>query len=239
MNKHVVSVADLLARINTTYAGENTVLFRGQREFNWNLTPTLGRTVFRQIEDPLPTIERRLLSEFERIAVSHISTRSIQDDWDRLTLAQHYGLPTRLLDWTTNPLVALWFAVQAPANSRFGAAVFACQVREADIATADINPLDPPRTLFFRPRHHDARIVAQGGWFSVHKHYPISGRFSHLDSLLRQRQPLRKFRIPSRCFSSIRQELARCGINEATLFPDLQGLCAHLRWQYSPKSDER
>ena len=240
MNKHVTTVADLLERVSSTYTGDGSVLFRGQREFHWTLTPTLGRTKFRAFAGAtIPEVEKHLLTEFERLAVSHLSSRTIRDDWDRLTLAQHYGLPTRLLDWTTNPLVALWFAVQVPASSRFGGAVFACEVREPDVAGPDVDPLDPPRTLFFRPRHHDARIVAQGGWFSIHRHYPISGNFSHLDPLTRQRQPLRKFQIPARCFAGIRKELARCGITESALFPDLQGLCGHLRWQYSPKSDEQ
>ena len=138
----IESVADLLEKVADFYAGDPTVLFRGQSNADWPLTPKLGRTTFRKrFGVSLPDVETKLLAEFERQAVPHLSTRSIQNSWDRLALAQHHGLPTRLLDWSTSPLVALWFAVEKPAATGAVAALWAYNVSEGDVATQDVDPL--------------------------------------------------------------------------------------------------
>lgn len=233
------TVADLISKISKAYAGDPTVLFRGQRESHWNLIPKLGRTKFRaSFGKSISDIEKNLLAEFSRLSVPYIGGRSIKTEWDVLALAQHHGLPTRLLDWSTNPLAALWFAVEDPSAESKDAAVWAYNLSETDVVGEDVQPFEPPRTLFFRPRHHDARIVAQGGWFSVHRHLQSSGRFSALDNIVNHKRRLRKFIIPRSSFQTIREDLARCGVNRATLFPDVQGLCGHLLWLYSPLPDE-
>ncbi len=232
------SVGEIISKVGKAYAGDPVVLFRGQREADWSLVPKLGRTKFRSAHGAdVPQIERKLLAEFSRLAVPYVVGKALKNNWDLLSLAQHHGLPTRLLDWSTNPLAALWFAVEDSSASDVDAAVWAYNVKEADVADDEMDPLDPPRTLFFRPRHHDARIVAQGGWFSVHR-YNEGGKFSVLDNILNHKRRLRKFVIPRASFQTIREDLARCGVNRATLFPDIQGLCGHLMWLYSPLEDE-
>lgn len=235
----VESVHDLLKKINNLYKGDATVLFRGQRDQAWGLIPKIGRTPFRRegVRDVLE-IEQEMFSEFERISVPFVSGKGHLTKWDKLALAQHHGLPTRLLDWSTNPLVALWFAVEKPSNNNADAAVWAFDVREEDLTNSGDDPLDTAKTQVFRPRHHDPRIIAQSGWFSVHKHNASNDRFSSLDSLASMNRRMRKFVIPAATFFDIRRDLARCGINKATLFPDLQGLCSHLLWHYSPLTDE-
>jgi hypothetical protein len=232
------SVSDLLSKVAKYYAGDATVLFRGQADASWDLVPRLGRTKFRRqaIRD-LPEIELDLLSEFERLSVPYVSGRGLTSMWDKLALAQHHGLPTRLLDWTTNPLVALWFAVEAPATG-VEAAVWAFDVREADLANYDDEPLELKRTQVFKPKHHDPRIVAQGGWFSAHRYIEDGDKLSKLNTVTAMKGRLRKFTIAPSTFYQVRRELARCGINRAALFPDLQGLCGHLLWFHAPLADE-
>lgn len=234
----VGSLPEYLQRIEEQYTGNHSVLFRGQRCDDWNLTPRIARTTFRRRYSSLLDAERKMLEEFERLSLPHVTNRDMASPWDRLALAQHHGLPTRLLDWTTNPLVALWFAIDKPPERNRNAAVWAFEADETDYVGIEKNPFGLPKTLIFRPRHLDARIIAQSGWFTVHKFMDEKSRFSALNKIKAQVPRLRKLIIPREYFASLRDDLARCGITRATLFSDLSGLCGHIEWQFSPLPDE-
>ena len=84
--------------------------FRGLPNVEWALMPGVARSDKAPTAGFRPDVERRLFAEFKRMAQNFLSSSNFSDlDW--LALAQHFGLPTRLLDWTENPLVAAWFAV--------------------------------------------------------------------------------------------------------------------------------
>jgi len=233
-------VPDLIQRIVEQFSGKPTVLFRGQRNIKWDLTPRLGRTYLRQRYQSRSVIEveQLMLDEFERLAIPFIGNKLLTK-WDQLALAQHHGLPTRLLDWTSNPLIALWFAIQHIPEEKGSAVVWAYETSETDIV--DINrqlPNEIGKTMVFRPKHHDSRIIAQSGWFTVHAYMPNKLRFSSLHLIPEQRSKLIKFKIPFNYFSGIREDLSLCGVNSMSLFPDLSGLTKHLEWQFSPAEDE-
>lgn len=238
-SEEITSLSGLVDRVVSLYTGNHSVLFRGHTCEDWTLEPKLARTPLRlrYLADPVGA-ERRMLEEFERLSVPYLEGRSLISKWDILALARHHGLPTRLLDWSSNPLVALWFAVECPPERHRDAAIWAFETSESDIVKPEMSPFELSRTQIFRPRHHDARIVAQSGWFTIHKYMDKSGHYSALERIPAHRSELRKFVIPKRYFAPLRDDLSRCGVQRAALFPDLAGLCDQLRWHFSPLADE-
>jgi hypothetical protein len=234
------SVASLLHQVSKKYAGNDNVLFRGQQNETWKMTPRLGRLDARLkfAAKQAPVIEKMMLDDFRRLAGNYLSPGTQLDEWNLMALAQHHGLPTRLLDWSSNPLVALWFAIEKPADGSTSAAVWAYNAEDAAYVVESSRPAELTRTLVFRPTHRDARIVAQSGWFTAHRFDPSSDRFSIFERTSDRPKRLHKYVIPATSFAAIREDLARCGVTHASLFPDLAGLCKHLTWKYEQLADE-
>lgn len=158
-----------------------------------------------------------------------------QTDWDWLSVAQHQGLPTRLLDWTANALAGLWFAVSDDlAHGTDHAVLWVLTVQEENLKSPsprqDIFALR--RTYVFQPYHIDRRMAAQSGWFSVHRYSEGSGRFVPLDRNSQYKESLEKYLIPRPTIPSIRRELRLMGVTHATMFPDLSGLCASIQAEF-------
>jgi hypothetical protein len=121
MNETTVNSLPELLSLNTQLLASNKFFcYRGQSNSEWELIPSMYRELF-GLKPPvddlndgtwISEVERDLNREFERHAPRFASERwSIQDRWHRLFLSQHYGIPTRLLDWTKNILVAAYFSV--------------------------------------------------------------------------------------------------------------------------------
>jgi hypothetical protein len=87
-----------------------TIWYRGCGKAGHPLLPSLYRHQRLKTPDQLADLERKLMTRFRQRSVPYHS-RSLTDDWDALFFMQHYGVPTRLLDWTENPLIALHFAL--------------------------------------------------------------------------------------------------------------------------------
>jgi hypothetical protein len=144
-----------------------------------------------------------------------------EPDWECLAWAQHHGLATRLLDWTWNPLVALFFAVAEREND--DGAVYARP--SGRIVT--VEPFeDIHEVSTYEPRPFDRRIAAQQGVFTYHP-YPerelepaieYSGMHNAFNTNLVE------IVIPKKIKSMLVRDLHVLGINKATLFPDLEGL---------------
>jgi hypothetical protein len=227
--------------ITLELAKDDFTLFRGQQG-DWPLLPKLGRVKPRTRASG-EELEQRLIRDFKNQSVGLLGITPASE-WDWLALAQHHGLATRLLDWTTNPLVALWFAVREPAprdksKKQLPGVVWIFN-HDPDYADpdSDAEPYSVKRTTVFRPKHVTRRIVAQQGWFTVHRLDGPTGRFTTLEKIKRLKRELVKIEVPASGFSDIRDELSRMGITHSSMFPDLDGLCRDILWNHTLLEDE-
>jgi type I restriction enzyme M protein len=194
----------------------NEVVFRGISNTQYQLIPSIGR-ITNFISNDFIKEERQIFIKFKKRAIPLLNFTP-QDDWDWLALAQHHGLPTRLLDWTRNPLVATFFAVDGDSDT--DAVVYALKIRSAIDTVHHPNPFLVRQFHKYSPRYITSRISAQSGMFTIHPEpqIPLSG--DQVDRIIISKT-LRK---------DMKRILYRYGIHAASLFPDLDGLSAQLKW---------
>lgn len=233
LSKYIKTVEQI--KIKSEKIGNKAdLLFRGQRE-DYSLKPKLARLI---LKGDIIKIEKLMLEEFRRTCVP-FSDYPPSDNWDLLSLAQHHGLPTRLLDWTFNALVALWFAVNQEPNGNKKGIVWVLNAEVDDFRGIEEqeDPLSNKVTKIFRPKVVSKRISAQSSVFTVHK-INEGGKIIQFNSHRLFKKKLLKIVIPSQSFSHIRKSLSIMGINHSTIFPDINGLCQHLQSRYSKLKDE-
>ncbi|MGZ4963987.1 MAG: FRG domain-containing protein, partial [Limisphaerales bacterium] len=181
-------------------------------------------------------IEQLMMADFAR---QHLPFTEFEpnNEWDLLALAQHHGLPTRLLDWTYSPLAALWFSVRKPPKLKNGklcdGVLWVLKSSPEDFLKFPTrkSPYLPGRTRVFRPRTITRRIMAQSGVFTCHQR-TAAGTFIRLESNSFFKTRLVKVPITASSFRKLREELMAIGVSSVSLFPDLDGLAAHLSRRY-------
>lgn len=237
-----------IGRFRSRYA------FRGLSESSYSLQTTIMR-----LGGDFDVLERHLLRNFTKYAHRNM----VQGDsvWHWVSVAQHYGLPTRLLDWTYSPLIATHFATANIEKIHLDGAIWAVNYlklhriippelkNELDSEGANVFTVkmlsekvgsfkeledlsECPFALFFEPPSMDDRIVNQYALFSV-----MSNPHAIFDEwLVNHPEIWRKIIIPAELKWEIRDKLDQANITERVLFPGLDGLSKWLKRHYSPRS---
>jgi len=246
----IKSVGDLSCQVRALPAANHHWLFRGHADSCWMLRPGVHRGYS-------PQQERYLTNEFRvRASGRHVSCPLSNDYPAWLALMQHYGLPTRLLDWTYSPLIAAFFsvhpdyAVHGTAEDR-DAIIWALDAGELNklqgfeplIFPLDAASYEPMITPAFKNRvepdsvgvamalEHDPRIQLQQGAFTIH-----SSR-TPINLLEGAHAWLYKFIIRNEDIGGFFEELTLLGVRKYTLFPDLSALTSELKAIHFPAND--
>jgi len=216
-----------------------TFWFRGHGDFTWSLTPSALR--FKKESDRNKALQ--LVSDFKRFAEMKLERPPADDaELKWVQLARHYGLPTRLLDWTRNAAVALYFACY--------------EKPEKDGAVYVLNPVDlnreidpkAPRvfdpnldaevikiylkldgrmnsrgtgTIAINPTWNSSRIMVQQGVFTISgsKYFALTVKYASSLAYVEIKKEYKK---------TLLEELERVGINEMSIFPELEHMCNYL-----------
>lgn len=205
-------------------------VYRGVEDSSYKLVPSIGRIsedILEEHEFSLEKYEKETLHIFKMKSFSEYSGNNFNDlDW--LVLAQHHGLPTRLLDWTTSPLVALYFATKPTVDkSNYkiikptkDAAIYKyhCERRldSKDLA----NPLEINKHGIFFHKNITNRLIGQHGLFSIHPK-PNEPFNNGLDDY--KCDGIRKIIIPKDLVKDTFEKIYALGVRHETIFPDLDG----------------
>jgi len=239
-----------LERFRSDYA------FRGLSDCRYLLKNSLLRNCGQH-----PELEYHLLRNFRKYARTD-NNYYTNTQLRSLVLAQHHGLPTRLLDWTYSPFVAMHFATSNTEKYNINGVIwqvdfvkvnrlipeplkkllieekcnaFTVEMLESKLPT--LQKLDETigkgHVLFFEPPSMDDRIVNQFAFFSI-----MTEATSILDDWLKQHpDTYRRIIIPADLKWEIRDKLDQANITERVLFPGLDGLANWLKRHYQPRNN--
>jgi hypothetical protein len=231
--------SELIKKWSSPTSGEPCLWYRGQRDEGWSLIPGEYRYSYINADE--------IRSEFV-LRAKGLMDKVPSTDWEWYFIMQHYGLPTRLIDWTEGSLIALHFAI-SQGTGKNGAAVWILDpwtlnkwsIKKDNLVITgagfetEINAkkylspvyrtaILPNRPIAVVPPYNSARITAQRGAFTIHgrKREGLEQQFS---------SRLAKITIPKDKCIEMRRGLRSIGISEFTMFPDLDGLCRDIRSQ--------
>lgn len=245
----ITNIRSLIEAIETAkekFSGQ--VWWRGQRDFEWDLIPSVFRGDNNRME------KSRTLRFRQKAPSRYNNVPSFNDFPNWLFLMQHHSLPTRLLDWSESPLVAIFFASEINSAS----IDYPRKVKDSDGVLYALSPYklnqlqlrsrkgkllmpdsDEAKRIFkcafeedvaetdkviaIRPAEVHPRLTMQLSGFSLH------GNGKLLNELPNSEDFLMRFRIPQKSKNGLREELKHLGIRLSNIFPDLDNLARDIK----------
>jgi hypothetical protein len=230
-------------------------VWRGHAEFNWKLQPEVFRPNSKGGQYPEASL---ILTFMARAESRHQRCPDQTDRFEWLSLARHYVLPTRLMDWTASPVIALYFAVENNERDKKDGCLWALQAshmnrqmsgnhwlcspeywgvkQSVELAFSDPTSRAglrvPPKALAVGPREIDYRMLAQQGVFTIHSDDDDLADVAYSNPPAGTDPPTpwrRAFRISANAKPKLREMLTALGIKKSTLFPDLGALAEELK----------
>ncbi|ARR53736.1 hypothetical protein HY78_10040 [Rhizorhabdus wittichii DC-6] len=226
------------------------------RKIRLLLAPTLYRHPNKKTPDLLQQLERNLSLVFAQRSPPFV-LQNFSNEWERMFFMQHYGIPTRLLDWTESPFVALYFALTTCERANSGKPSKDCSIwlldpfkwnasalkdisypgGVLDTSKEQVKSYSPSVDLAERKNmpimiygtHNSPRIVAQRGMFALFGKSTISMEKQFEEGKDFEYGTLEKLTIPANSIDLIAKSLFRKGISDSTVYPDLTGLSLELR----------
>jgi len=226
-----------------------TLWYRGSRGADYELVPGLYRSSKSTID--LLRDEDEMLAQF-RARSEPLSGADMTSSWAALFVMQHYGVPTRLLDWSENAFLALYFAVSLPDPKKDNedAAVWVLDPaawnsksfpgmkspgRALHADHESLEPYGPGRPLdnmatesaAIFGRYNNPRIAAQRGVFTVFGRDKVP-----LEKMLDERgypeTSLVRLRLPKSNLATLSEQVRILGFRESMVYPDLVGLAKEI-----------
>ena len=233
----ISSVTDLITALKSVRFAP--AWFRGQGDSNWPLIPAAHRDETLKANEV--NIFRRFRQETAALAPDRVITA-----WDWLTWAQHYSLPTRLMDWTLNPLVGLYFAVSETTHDGADGRLFCLDPVELNSQSRndgrEVLLLDDARNIDdYLPgskvesrlapiavvsQKSFGRISSQSGVFTISSHNDSKGFSFHA------KEALLSWVVPSSKKEVIRDELSTLRIEASTMMDSPDRFADSIRKEY-------
>ena len=225
-------------------------VYRGMADCAWGLTPSLNRICAHDM-----TLEHQMLRSFRKYGYADL--KNVTSFWQMLAMAQQFGLPTRLLDWTYSPLVAAHFATEDQETYDRDGVIWCVQVEKmnqqlppalSDMLNAErghiftmemldkigdgfaaLEAVSPqPFALFFEPASAVNRIANQYALFSL-----CTDPCIPIDTLPGTESFFRRIIIPASVKLEIRDKLDYINISERMIYPGLDGICKWITRRYA------
>ena len=223
----IKNLEDFISYINNNFTCGHYI-YRGVRDrINHKLIPSVGRNESYAIENEIETFQ-----QFKRRSHSTVASNP-SNDWEWLAIAQHHGLPTRLLDWTSSPLIALFFATQPKIKGykledccKNGGALYALHFCNYINTEIDKNPFDYKKVGVYQPPHIATRITGQAGLFTIQ---PEPNKELNFEKDERLPDDIVKIEFTTESALTIQAQLFKIGVRHDMLFPDLDGFAEGIK----------
>lgn len=254
----VTTLSAILKKVEKFQASHDTVWFRGVGNHDYPLSPSIARLAGKSADQIIEQVEPGISATFTQRSPPFVD-RDLSDPWRALFFQQHYGVPTRLLDWSESPFVAIYFSLASAKRDQAGAPLSdtamwlcdpvswnhtalshisfdgsildeSCEEIKAYAPGAKLTQIGTMPVMIYGA-HNSPRIVAQRGVFAL-----FGKNLASMQEIYQGHSfgkgILQKIRIPRANIDGLLVSLFKAGVTESVIFPDLFGLSLEIRRRF-------